>query len=257
MKLEIDQASGFVSLKTVDGTTLEKHSLGSREGFKLVSQAWLRAGWDAKHVYTFTWLGRPIIQLPEDIIRLQETIYSLRPDVIVETGIAHGGSAVFFASLCKLMGKGRVIAVDIDIREHNREAIERHNLSEYITLIEGDSIKPSTVNAVHDAVGQANTVLVFLDSNHSKNHVLAELEAYSPLVTLGSYCIVCDGIMKDVVGAPRTNPGWQQDNPVSAVKAFLEKYSEFTLDPPEFMFNESSLSESVSYWPSSHLRRVK
>ena len=104
----------------------------------IISQAWLRAGWDAKHVYTFTWLGRPIIQLPEDIIRLQETIYSLRPDVIVETGVAHGGSAVFFASLCKLMGKGRVITVDIDIREHNREAIERHDLSEYITLIEGD-----------------------------------------------------------------------------------------------------------------------
>ena len=257
MRIEIDEERGTVARIDAKGDVVERHDLGSPSGFALVSRAWLRAGWDAKYVYSFTWMGRPIIQLPEDMIRLQEVLFAVQPDVIVEMGIAHGGSTVFFASLCKLFGKGRVVAADIEIRPHNRAAIEAHALKPLITMIEGDSTAPQTIESVHDAVGAADTVMVFLDSNHTRDHVLAELEAYAPLVTKGAYCIVCDGIMKDIVGAPRTKPEWAYDNPVSAVAAFLEKCSDFELVPPPFSFNEGSVSEPVTYWPNSHLKRIK
>jgi len=252
--IQIDEKAGTVSVVT-DGDT-ETFPLGSPEGFAIVSRAWLRAGWDAKHVYTFTWLGRPIIQLPEDMIRLQETICAVRPDVILETGIAHGGSAIFFASILELIGKGRVVSVDIEIREHNRNALEAHKLKPLITLIEGDSVAPDTVSKVREAVGTAETVLVVLDSNHTRDHVAAELDAYADLVSIGSYCIVCDGIMADVVGAPRTQQGWTTDNPVTATREFLEAHPEFRLQPPEFAFNESQVNDPVTYWPQSHLLRL-
>ena len=141
--ISIDLENGWVSTK-VDGDE-QKFSLDSAEAFDVVSQAWLRAGWDSKHVYSFTWMGRPIIQLPEDMLRLQEVIYDLKPDVILETGIAHGGSLIFHASLCKAMGHGRVIGIDIDIRSHNRAAMEAHELRPFITMIEGSSIDPAVV----------------------------------------------------------------------------------------------------------------
>src|SRR5678815_3421901 len=138
---------------TIDGDKLivsgggdgekQEYGIGSPEAFRILSKLWLRSGWDAKYVYSFTWLGRPIIQLPEDLLRLQEVIYRVKPDVIIETGVAHGGSLIFYASLCKAMAKGRVIGVDVEIRAYNRSAIEAHELSSYITLIEGDSIAPS------------------------------------------------------------------------------------------------------------------
>ena len=151
----------------------------------MITRAWLRAGWDTKYVYGFSWLGRPVIQLPEDILRIQEVIYDIKPDVIVETGVAHGGSLIFYASLCTAIGKGRVIGIDIEIRPHNRAAIEEHVLSPLISLVEGSSIDAEIVQSVKDEIGSAETVLV-LDSNHSKDHVLAELEAYSSMVTLGA-----------------------------------------------------------------------
>ncbi|MEM8811163.1 MAG: CmcI family methyltransferase [Pseudomonadota bacterium] len=252
--IQIDEDAGTVTVREDDKQTT--YALGSPEGFRLVSKAWLRAGWDAKHVYTFTWLGRPIIQLPEDMIRLQETIFRIRPDVVLETGIAHGGSAVFVASLMQTIGNGRVVSVDIDIRPHNRSALEAHPLKPLITLIEGDSVAPATVEAVRDAVGDAQTVMVVLDSNHTRAHVAAELAAYADLVSVGSYCVVCDGIMADVVGAPRTAPDWDENNPISAVHDFLEANPAFRLEPPPFQFNESPLSDPVTYWPQSHLLRV-
>src|SRR5580658_7622723 len=127
MKIELDLDNGTVSVVGDPGR--RGIALATAEGFALASKAWLRAGWDAKHVYSFTWLGRPIIQLPEDLLRIQEVIYQLRPDVLIETGIAHGGSLLFYASLCQLMGKGRVLGVDVEIRPHNRRAIENHPLS--------------------------------------------------------------------------------------------------------------------------------
>jgi len=158
-------------------------------------------------------MGRPIIQLPEDIVRIQEVIYALQPDVIIETGVAHGGSLVFYASLFSAMGKGRVIGVDIEIRPHNRRAIEAHPLSRLITLIEGSSIEPETIARVKAQIRLGEKVMVILDSNHTRDHVRAELEAYAPLVAIGSYIVACDGIVRDLQGAPRGRLGVEQSGP--------------------------------------------
>lgn len=251
--IEIDEERGIVT--QVEGAKRRSYPLGSREGFRIVSRAWLRSGWDAKHVYSFTWLGRPIIQLPEDMIRVQEAIFALKPDVIVETGVAHGGSAIFYASLLEVMGKGRVIAVDIDIRAHNRRAIESHPLFARITLIEGDSVAEETVSQVRAAIEGAETVMVILDARHTRDHVRRELESYGPMVSAGSYIVACDGIMKDVVGAPRTEPGWREDNPQGAVSDFLAQTSDFDLAPPAFAFDESAGIDPITYWPNAWLRR--
>jgi cephalosporin hydroxylase len=226
------------------------------EAFSLVSRAWLRVGWDVKYVYGFSWLGRPVIQLPEDLIRIQETIYRLRPDVVVETGVAHGGSLVFYASLCKAIGKGRVIGIDVEIRPHNRQAIESHELADCIELVEGSSTEPQIVEQVRRSVGDAETVLVLLDSDHTKKHVLAELEAYAPLVTPGSWIVVADGIMEQVVGAPRTRPDWSWNNPKTAVAEFVAGHKEFVVEPPAFPFHEGQVTEMVTYWPGGWVRRL-
>lgn len=251
--IKIDVEQNLVSVEK-DGLT-SQHSLDTPEAFGIISDIWLRAGWDNKYVYTFTWLGRPIIQLPEDMIRLQEVIHSVRPDVIVETGVAHGGSLVFYASLCKTMDRGRVIGVDIEIRPHNRVAIEGHALSSYIRLIEGSSTDPATVAAVESQIGPDEKVLVLLDSCHTKEHVLAELQAYSKLVRPGSYIVAMDGIMENVVGAPRTQPDWAWNNPRQAALEFVESNPEFSIEEPAFLFNESSIAERVTYWPSAFIRR--
>lgn len=231
-------------------------SLSDPESFSLLSQAWLRAGWDTQYVYGFSWLGRPVIQLPEDMLRIQEVIYDLQPDVIVETGVAHGGSLVFYASLCTAIGKGRVIGIDIEIRPRNRTAIEAHRLAPMISLVEGSSVDPAIVQAVRSRIGATETVLVLLDSNHTKAHVLAELEAYAPLVSRGSYIVACDGIMQQVVGAPRTAADWSWNNPISAVSDFLASHPEFEGVEPSRPFNEGRITERVTYWPRAFLRRI-
>lgn len=229
--------------------------LNEPEAFRILSDAWLRCGWDTKYVYGFTWMGRPIIQLPEDLVRIQETIFAIQPDIIIETGVAHGGSLVFYAGLCAAIGKGRVVGIDIEIRPHNREAIESHRLSHMITLIEGSSIDQTTVDAVRSEVKAGETVLILLDSNHSKEHVLAELEAYAPMVSLGSYIVVCDGIMKQVAGAPRTSADWDWNNPISAIDDFLKNHNEFENVEPEWPFNEGHIATRVTYWPRAFLKR--
>lgn len=245
-----------VSVSASDGVR-EEYGIGTPEAFRILSKLWLRSGWDTKYVYGFTWLGRPIIQLPEDLIRLQEVIYRVKPDVIVETGVAHGGSLIFYASLCKAMEKGRVIGVDLQIRPHNRSAIEAHELSSFITLIEGDSIDSSIVEQVKAQVQPSETAIVLLDSNHSKAHVLAELNAYASLVTPGSYIVAMDGIMEDVVGAPRTQPDWSWNNPRQAAHEFVAAHPEFEIEEPAFLFNEGNISERVTYWPSAFIKRLK
>jgi cephalosporin hydroxylase len=253
--IRIDLDGGTVTVVDKDGE--RHHPLASQEAFAVISDAWLRCGWDTKYVYGFTWFGRPIIQLPEDIIRLQELVYSVKPDVIVETGVAHGGGQVFFASLCKAMGKGRVIGVDIEIRPHNRTALAAHELFTLITLIEGSSIDPSVVAKVKAQVVPGESALVLLDANHTKNHVLKELEAYGPLVGIGSYIVAADGIMENVVGAPRTRPEWAWDNPRRAVAEFLVRHPEFELATPPQRFNEGMINQPVTYWPGGYLRRVR
>ena len=202
-------------------------------------------------------MGRPVIQLPEDMIRIQEVIYKIKPDVIIETGVAHGGSLIFYASLCKAMEKGRIIGVDIEIREHNRKAIEQHELYSYIELIEGDSTKEEVVNKVKNMINKNEKVLVILDSCHNKEHVMAELEAYSPLVTEDSYIVATDGIMEQVEGAPRTSPDWVWNNPKQAAIEFAGKHKDFVIEEPEFMFNEGTITNRVTYWPNSFIKRIK
>jgi cephalosporin hydroxylase len=252
--LKIDEANGVVVAGGPDGEVV--HRLDSPEAFRLVSQAWVRCGWDTKYVYSFSWMGRPVIQLPEDMIRIQEVIYEVKPDVIVETGVAHGGSLIFYASLFKAMGKGRVIGIDIEIRPHNRSAIEAHEMKPLITLVEGSSVDPSIVGQVKSLIAPGETVLVLLDSNHTKAHVLAELEAYGPMVTPGSYIVATDGIMKHVVGAPRSSPDWDWNNPEDAAVEFAAKHPEFSLEEPPFPFNEGVVTERVTYWPRGFLKRI-
>ena len=255
MKLTVDTDAAVVTV--ADGHGLRELPLASAEAFDIISDAWLRAGWDVKYVYSFTWLGRPIIQLPEDMFRLQELIYRLKPDVIVETGIAHGGSLVFYAGLCKLIGKGRVIGVDIDIRPHNRTALEAHDLFDVITLIEGSSTARATIDQIKATIAAGESVLVLLDSNHSKAHVLAELDAYTPLVTPGSYIVAMDGIMGKLAGAPRSQPDWGDNNPRQAALEWARRNPDFVIEEPAFLFNEGLVKERVTYWPNAFLRRVR
>jgi cephalosporin hydroxylase len=256
MTMKIEISGDLISWQDADGTP-RSCGIGSAEGFRLLSKLWLRSGWDTKYVYGFSWMGRPVIQLPEDMIRIQEVIYSVKPDVVIETGIAHGGSLIYYASLLKAMGKGRVLGVDIEIRPHNRRAIEAHEMYGLIDMIEGSSVDPEIVSLVEEKVDGSKHGLVLLDSNHTKAHVLAELRAYAKFVGVGSYMIACDGIMKDIIGAPRTNPRWATDNPQAAVEEFLRERDDFVLEEPHFPFNEGEITERVTYWPNAFLRKVR
>lgn len=231
--------------------------LGSPEAFAAISKAYLRCGWDNKYVYSFTWLGRPIIQLPDDMIRIQEVVYAVKPDVIVEIGIAHGGSLIFYASLCQAMGKGKVVGIDIEIRPHNRKAIEAHELYPFITMIEGDSINPEIVKLVGQHIGKNDRVIIMLDGCHTRAHVAAELEAYSPFVSVGSYIVAMDGIQKDLVRAPRSQPDWATNNPAMAALDFVAAHPNFVIEDPAIPFNEGTITEKVTYWPSAFVKRLK
>lgn len=249
-------------INTEDNTLIQeiddkKHiiNLYSKESFELLSQQWLNIGWNQKSIYTYTWMGRPIIQLPDDMIRTQEVIYRIKPDVIIETGIAHGGSLIYYASLCKAMEKGRIIGIDIEIRTHNRKAIESHELFPYITLIEGSSTNNEIVNQVKSLVKPNETVLIILDSNHTKKHVLDELNAYHDVVTSGSYIVATDGIMKNVYDVPRGTSDWDANNPADAAIEFAQQHTEFIIEQPSWDFNESDLTENVTHWPSAWLKR--
>jgi cephalosporin hydroxylase len=253
--LTIDEDHGEVRIEHADGRRAT-HRLDTPEAFAVVSAAWLRCGWDVKYVYGFTWLGRPVIQLPEDLLRLQELLWRERPDVILETGVAHGGSLVFHASLCALTGSGRVIGIDRDIRAAARAAISAHPLAAYITLIEGDSVAPPTLDAVRAAIAPGERVLVVLDSGHTRAHVRAELDAYAQLVAPGGCIFVCDGIMASLAGAPRSQPDWTWNNPLGAIEDFLAGNGQFCVEEPAFPFNEGLVSSRVTYCPRGLLRRV-
>lgn len=255
MKILIDTDAKI--LKIIKEDERKEIPLYSKEAFEIISRQWLKIGWNQKYTYTFTWMGRPIIQLPEDIVRIQEAIYRVNPDIIIETGVAHGGSLIFYASLCEMMKKGRVIGIDIEIRPHNRKAIETHEMFSRITLIEGSSISLQVLNHIKSIVKSEETVLVILDSCHTKQHVIDELEAYHDLVTIGSYIVATDGIMKDFHDIPRGKPEWIWDNPATAVGEFLQKHSEFVLEQPPWPFNESELTENITYWHSAWLKRIK
>ncbi len=205
-----------------------------------------------RYTYNFNWFGRPIIQLPEDIITMQEIILQVKPELIIETGVAHGGSLIFSASMLELLGQGEVIGIEIEMRPHNREGVEKHPLSKRITLIEGSSISEEVAEQVRKKAAGKKSVMVFLDSNHTHDHVLKELELYSPLVTKASYLVVFDTGIEDVPeGAYSDRPWGKGNNPKTAVWEFLKNNDRFEIDREL----ESRMMYTVA--PDGYLRCVK
>ncbi len=202
--------------------------------------------------YQWSWLGVPIIQLPSDVLAAQEVVWETKPQVIIETGIARGGSLIFFASLLELIGEGEAIGIDIDIRPHNRDSIESHALSKRTHMIEGSSIDPDIVSTVKDRIPTGARVMVVLDSNHTHDHVLEELRLYSPLVTVGQFLIVADTLVEDLpIQDHRPRPWGPGNNPATALRAFLENCDDFI---PDDFINAKLLMTSS---PGGFLRRVK
>ena len=220
---------------------------GADSALGLASQEWINRANPRKYSYHFEWLGRPIIQYPQDMIALQEIIWLVQPDLIVETGIAHGGSLVFSASMLALLdmcdaieagekldpnaSRRKVLGIDIDIRAHNRVAIEAHPMATRIHMIQGSSISAEVVSQVKEIVMPYKRVLVCLDSNHTHDHVLAELEAYAPLVSSGSYCVVFDTLIEDMPADMFPGRAWGPgNNPKTAVWEYLKSHPEFEID---------------------------
>lgn len=195
----------------------------------------MRASDKYDYAYLWSWMGVPIIQLPADIIATQEIIWDTKPDIIIETGVARGGSVVFMASMLELIGKGRVIGVDVDIRAHNRDSIERHPMAKRITLIDGSSVDPMVVKRVRDAIPQDSAVMVILDSDHSHDHVLSELRNYAPLVTRGCYLVVSDSSLgylnADQTPRNRAKVYLKGNEPRSALNSYLKETDRFVVDP--------------------------
>ncbi len=213
---------------------VEKNIRGLREDtdVQALSRIWLREITPHKYAYNFKWMGRPIIQLPQDMIALQELVWDIKPDLIIETGVAHGGSIVYSASLLELLGgDGIVVGIDIDIRAHNRQAIEGHPMMKRIRLIEGSSIAPETVASVAEIAKGRKRTLVLLDSNHTHDHVLGELKAYAPMVKAGSYVIVYDTLVDDMPASFFADGRWGPgDNPKTAVREFMRGTDRFEID---------------------------
>tara|TARA_R110002096_G_scaffold177599_1_gene354203 strand:+ start:760 stop:1548 length:789 start_codon:yes stop_codon:yes gene_type:complete len=238
---------------------------------KIVAQSndWLYQSTKFNYSYHFDWMGRPIIQYPQDIVAMQELIWNVQPDLIVETGIAHGGSLIFNASMLALLEyssccgevgvtldpmkpKRMVLGIDVDIRQHNRVEIESHPMTSRIHMIEGSSIDPQVVSQVEKFAESYKTILVILDSNHTHEHVLAELEAYAPLVSLNSYCVVFDTVIEDFPSNSFPNRPWGKgDNPKTAVWKYLENNSHFEID--------STITSKllISVAPDGYLKRIK
>jgi cephalosporin hydroxylase len=254
MKLVIDTTAA--TFTRVEGAIETSLPLYSKEAFEALSLEWVRVGWSLKYYHNFTWFGLPILQLPEDVIRLQEVIYQVRPQLIIETGVFRGGSLLFHASLLQSLGNGRVIGIDREIPPDVREALGKHALASRITLMEGDSTDPAVVQRVKEMTGSAAPVLVILDSDHTRAHVARELDAYSPLVTPGSYIVATDSITRDLCDVPRASKEWKVDNPFDAACAFAAAHSEFRQQQPPWLCRDGDLTENVTYWPGAWLKRI-
>jgi cephalosporin hydroxylase len=207
-------------------------AMSEDKALKEKSLEWMLHADKYKYIYNFTWMGRPIIKFPQDIIALQELIFKVKPDLIIETGIAHGGSVIFSASMLQLLGNnGKVIAVDIDIRSHNRTAVENHPMSKHITMLEGSSTDPYILDQIKDFAKDYETIMVCLDSNHTHAHVLNELEVYSPLVSVGSYAVLPDTLIEFFPkGYYKDRPWDVGNNPYTAMIEFLKTNDSFVQD---------------------------
>jgi len=215
----------------------EIEALGQDKELAGLTRQWMDRANQGKYSYHFEWLGRPIIQYPQDIVAMQELIWAVQPDLIIETGIAHGGSLIFSASMLALNAacggpqEARVLGLDIDIRAHNRAAVEAHPLANRITMIQGSSIAPEIIAQVHQFAANYQRILVCLDSNHTHDHVLAELEAYAQLTSVGSYCVVFDTVIEDMPADMFPNRPWGPgNNPKTALRAWIGKNPEFVVD---------------------------
>jgi cephalosporin hydroxylase len=244
---------------------LEEYSDDAR--LKSLAHDWVFHSMQQKYLYNFDWLGRPIIQYPEDMVAIQELIWKVKPTLVVETGIAHGGSLVLSASMlamldyCEAVEAGttldprksrrRVVGIDIDIRSHNRSAIEEHPLSGLISMVEGSSVDRHVIDEVHQLAAGHETVMVFMDSNHTHEHVLGELNAYAHLVTKGSYCVVFDTFVEDMPPKYFPDRPWDKgDSPKTAVREYLKSHNEFEIDKSI----DSKLLISVA--PDGYLLRI-
>ena len=222
-------------------------ALGADEQLQEASRLWMQRAGRHHYAYNFSWLGRPIIQLPQDMVAMQEIIWQVKPDLIIETGIAHGGSLIMSASMlalldyCEAVEQGlsldpqksrrRVLGIDIEIRPHNRAAMEAHPMAHLIEMLEGSSVAPDVVEQVKAVTKGHKNILVFLDSNHTHKHVLAELEAYTPLTSVGSYCVVWDTGIEDLPVGFCTDRSWGKgNNPKTAVREFLKTNDRFEID---------------------------
>ncbi len=242
-------------------------SIAKDQQLKNVTADFLNASIIQKYSYNFSWQGRPIIQYPQDMIAMQELIWEIKPDLIIETGIAHGGSLIFSASMLALLdmcdaiesgetltpsnSKRKVVGIDIDIREHNREAIESHPMYSRILMIEGSSTSPEIIKQVHELASNYSKVLVCLDSNHTHDHVLEELRAYAPLTSLGSYCVVFDSVIEDLPKSLYPDRPWGPgDNPKTAIWEFLKTH-------PEFEINKDIQNKLlITVAPDGYLKRI-
>jgi cephalosporin hydroxylase len=246
-------------MKTFRQETAERiKGNGSNKELRSSANAFTRASIPPQYSYNFSWLGLPIIQYPQDMVAMQEIIWSVQPDLVIETGIARGGSLILSASMLELNAScggpkdGAVVGIDIDIRAHNREAIEAHPMSRRISMIQGSSVAPEIIAQVKARAKGKKSVLVCLDSNHTHAHVLSELEAYAPLTTVGSYCVVFDTIIEDLPAEMSGDRPWGPgDNPKTAVRKFLASHPGFEIDE---QMNHKLL---ISVAPDGYLRRVR
>ena len=246
-------------MKTFDQEVSDRIAAnGANAALQADAAAFMKSSLGPGYSYNFAWMGRPIIQYPQDMVAMQEIIWRVQPDLIIETGIAHGGSLIFNAAMLELNAAcggpqdARVLGIDIDIRAHNRSAIEEHPMYKRITMIQGSSIDADIIAQVKAHVTGSKCVLVALDSNHTHDHVLAELEAYAHLATLGSYCVVFDTIVEDLPAGTYPDRSWGPgDNPKSAVRAYLKNHPEFEID--------SSIDSKwlISVAPQGYLKRVR
>jgi len=266
IKNYITETDSSIILKNENGQ--EEVKLYTKEGFEMLSNLWIKVAAEFKVNYELTWLGRPIIQFGSDMIMLQELIWEVKPDIFIETGIAHGGSLILSASMLALLdmcdaieagqiinpkdSKRKVLGLDIDIRQHNREAIESHPMASRIQMIQGSSIDPDVVSQVRNIASNYQRILVCLDSNHTHAHVLSELEAYGELVSLGSYCCVFDTLIEDLPKDMYQDRPWGVgNNPKTAVFEFLKTHPEFQIDKNI----EHKLLITVA--PDGYLKRIK
>ncbi len=232
-------------------TRAEIKKMGNQSSLRDLARAFIKETSAYRYSYHFSWLGRPIIQYPQDILTMQEIIWNVKPDVIIETGIAHGGGLIFYASLLELLKNGFVIGVDNDIRAHNRKEIEMHNLSGRIRMIEGSSIDPDVIKQIKRMTSGCKTILVCLDSFHTQEHVRMELELFAPLVSKGSYIVVFDTVIEYMPKGFFKNRPWDKgNNPATAVRLFLKTNKTFIAD------REIDNKLLISVAPGGYLKKI-